>query len=362
MTVNNRFQHGGDVYGAAPEGGWRDFSANINPLGLSSRVREAIASHLDDVIHYPDPAGAALKSAVASHYGVPQKMITLGNGAAELFYVLFHMAALKSVMIPMPSFSEYERAALAAGMKIDTFAMSADNDFEPDIDGLIKALSRDKVSAIILGNPNNPTGNLIAKDDMEKIVISSRENNSLVIVDESFIDFRGDSEKYSVGGLVEKYDNLVVIHSLTKFYAMPGLRLGFAIAPVGIAQAMERGKDPWNVNLLAHHAGIAALADAPYQEATRLFVSEEKDALAERLRALGGMTVYQPTVNFILVKLDRKKWGTSIELKEKMRERGFLIRDCSNYIGLSDSFIRVAVKSRAENDELVEALSAAGGM
>lgn len=355
--MNDRFTHGGNVYGGgAPLGGWHDFSANINPLGLAPSVRDAILSHVGDIIHYPDTTAKELRAAISSHYGVAADSIVLGNGAAELFYVLFHVMRPRRVLIPMPSFSEYERAALSAEAEIDWFTMSEENQFALDVDELIHIIETKNIDAVIFGNPNNPTGRLVKKGDVEKIAKVAAEYETLVIVDESFIDFRNDADEYTARELVSSHENLIVVESMTKFYAIPGLRLGFAIAPSVIGARMDEGKDPWNVNLLAQHAGVAALADTAYQEQARDVVAREKDALYEMLGALDGIEPFEPSVNFILLRLDKKLWGTSEKLCVKMKGKGFLIRDCANYVGLDERFVRVAVKTREENEALVDAL------
>ena len=156
--MENRFVHGGNVYReGAPEGGWRDFSANINPMGLAASVRSAVADSIDDIIHYPDPNGKELKEVLSDFYGVPAECFVLGNGAAELFYVLFHTEHPKKVLLPIPSFSEYERAALAAGAEVVYHTLKEDEDFALSVD----SIELEGIDCILLGNPNNPTGNML---------------------------------------------------------------------------------------------------------------------------------------------------------------------------------------------------------
>ena len=187
--MNRRFAHGGNVYDAAPAGReWLDFSANINPLGLSEKVRRAIEDGIEKLVHYPDPAARALKQAIAERYGVPREKIVLGNGGAELFYVFFHAVRPKRVLLPIPSFSEYERAAISAGAEISYVALREEADFRLDERVLCTQMAAG--DCLILGNPNNPTGQLVKVDALEKLIAEAGRKGANVVVDESFVDFR----------------------------------------------------------------------------------------------------------------------------------------------------------------------------
>lgn len=353
-----KFEHGGNVYAQSPTGKpWLDFSANINPLGLPKSVKEALQASLDEVIHYPDPQASELKQALAEHYGLKREQLILGNGAAELFYLFMQMLRPRHVLIPVPSFSEYERAARAAGARITYFPLSAEQSFFLDWQKLSKALDP-TVDCVILGNPNNPTGQLLRWQDISGFLTMLKllHKNVWVIIDESFLDFLPDDSAYTWRYMTATFPNLFIIQSLTKFYAIPGLRLGFGVAEEKLVQRLEQGKDVWNVNLLAQKAGVAALRDVAYQEQSCELVAEERAWLYAALRKLPGMQVYPPSVNFILLNI-KATGKTSAELVAQMRKHGILIRDCANYPGLDGrSYVRVAVRTHAENMELVKAL------
>lgn len=357
--MNRRFAHGGNVYDAAPAGReWLDFSANINPLGLSEKVRRAIEDGIEKLVHYPDPAARALKQAIAERYGVPREKIVLGNGGAELFYVFFHAVRPKRVLLPIPSFSEYERAAISAGAEISYVALREEADFRLDERVLCTQMAAG--DCLILGNPNNPTGQMVKADALEKLIAEAGRKGANVVVDESFVDFRSDAEDFTVRSLAGAYDNLLVVQSLTKFFAIPGLRLGFAVAPPCLAEKLEAAKDPWNTNLLAQAAGVAALGDGEYQKRTLQWLESERDFLFRSLAAFEGIKAYPPTVNFIFLRLS-PAWGSASAFCERMKEEGILLRDCSNYPGLDDTYIRVAVRKREENELLLEAFRRARG-
>lgn len=357
--MNLRFAHGGNIYDAAPSGGeWLDFSANINPWGLSAKVRKVIEDEIENLVHYPDPAARALKQAIAKHYGVPQEEIVLGNGGAELFYVYFHAVRPKRVLLPIPSFSEYERAAISAGAEIAYVALREEASFR--FDERVLGTQMAAGDCLILGNPNNPTGQMVKADVLERVIAEAGRRGASVVADESFVDFRTDAEDFTVRSLAGAYDNLLVVQSLTKFFALPGLRIGFAVGAPNIVKRLEAAKDPWNTNLLAQAAGVAALGDGEYQKRTLQWLETERDFLFRSLAVFEGIKAYPPTVNFIFLRLS-PSWGSAPAFCGRMKEEGILLRDCSNYPGLDDTYIRVAVRKREENELLLEAFRRARG-
>ncbi len=352
-----KFEHGGNIYEEAPAGGkWLDFSANINPLGLAPEVKQVIAENIEGVIHYPDPKARKLKAALSQHYQVLEEQLLLGNGAAELFYLLVHMVRPKRVALPVPSFGEYQRTAEAVGAEISFVPLQAEAEFVPDMEQWKKAC--ENVDCMFIGNPNNPTGKLIAREQLAEFLPFSEKRGIWTVVDESFLDFLTDEERYSVRDLTGQFPHLLVVRSLTKFYAIPGLRLGFASVHPELVRCLERGKDVWNVNSLAQAAGVAALGLKEYHRRSREFVQAEKDWLYERLCAVKGLEPIRPSVNFMMVNVANTGL-TSGELTARMRRRGVLVRDCANYTGLEGrQYIRVAVRSRAENEQMLKALEA----
>lgn len=348
-----RFEHGGNIYEAPPPGkAWLDFSANINPLGLSPAVKEAMTAHLDAVVHYPDPQGTALRAALEKAYGVSSDCLLLGNGAAELFYLYMHTFRPRRVLIPVPSFSEYERAARACGAVIDYCHLAADDDFALPWNRLREACGH--VDCILIGNPNNPTGTLSSARELASLTELAARKGTDILVDESFLDFLPSDKAYSVLGLAENCDSLFVIRSLTKFYALPGLRLGFGVTTPVRRSLMEGHKDDWNVNVLAQYAGVAALGDRDYQERSRRLVAAEGEGLYEALKKLPGIEVCRPCVNFLLWRLVDSSLAEP--LIAALREEGILVRSCANYVGLSPSYIRTAVRSPWDNKSFMQIL------
>ena len=349
------FVHGGNIYAEkSPHGSWLDYSANINPLGLPESVKKSILEHIDGLVHYPDPEGRELKQAISAHYGVDGRQVVLGNGAAELFYVYFHAKRPQRVLLPVPSFSEYEKAARCCGSEVVYFYLDEADDFQLDVDKLAHAMKG--CDAVILGNPNNPTGQLLPKEAVIRLTEAAAGCRADVIVDESFLDFRQDREQYSVVELAGQYPNLLAISSLTKMFAIPGLRLGYGICSSELVQAMEYHKDAWNVNLLAQAAGIAALADEEYIAKTRLNTRKTLGEMEAMLQHISGVEAYPPAVNFVLLKL-KHPCITSKKLQAGMKKNGILIRDCSNYPGLNDKYVRLAIRDSESNRQVVGILA-----
>lgn len=335
-----RYEHGGQIYDATGKAGdWLDFSANINPLGLSDKILQALTENLRGIVNYPDPQAVELKRAISQRYDVPERNLILLNGAAEFFYLYLNATRPKRVVIPVPSFSEYERAAHAAGCNVKHFVTNAADNFALDVDRLRADLT--PADCVIIGRPNNPTGNLIAAADVLRLA-----EVASVIVDESFIDFL-DVES------VRKFasERLAVVQSFTKIFAIPGLRLGFAVVEENLARRLNLSKDVWNVNFLAQKAGVAALGDEDFLQRTRAWLEVERKFFVEQLSNLRGVMVFPPTVNFILFKHERAE-----ELLNSLRREKILLRSCANFAGLDGTYLRSAIRSREENLKLLDAM------
>ncbi|WP_196595654.1 threonine-phosphate decarboxylase CobD [Pectinatus frisingensis] len=352
-----KFEHGGAVYAAAAKTGDNaliDFSANINPLGLSKIVRQAIMDNVDNVIHYPDTAMTELKNKIGTVYDIAPQNIIMGNGAVELLYVLCHVLQPKNVLLIAPTFSEYERAARSVDATINYCFLSEQHEFELPLQKLIISLKNKDM--LFLCNPNNPTGTLYSAEDIAIVVEHAEANNCFVVVDESFMDFISNSGDFSVKSLLNGCHNLLIIHSMTKFFALPGLRLGFAAcSDAEVIRRMNLDKDPWNVNCLAQRAGLAALDDKIYRRRSRSYTRSEINYLYEELSQLPLLKVYKPSVNYILLNI-HKLGMDSARFYQIMLEKGIIVRDCANYPGLSGDFVRIAVKRREENDKLLDAV------
>ena len=346
------FEHGGNIYNVKGQAEkWLDMSANINPLGLSETVKTAIADNIGGLVHYPDPQAQELKSAIAMRYDIATKNIITLNGAAESFYLFFNTFKPSRVLIPVPAFSEYERAAKAAGCNVHYFTTQAEDNFNIDFNALIDTIKTSNINCIVLANPNNPTGNLLPIND--NFIMKLLDNVEFVMIDESFVDFVGDD--YSIRQLIKSHHNLIIVQSLTKFFAIPGLRLGFAIAAEAVIKRLEFGKDVWNVNYLAQKAGVAMLADEEYINETRRWLAVEREYVTDQLKNINGIKYFKPTVNFVLIKF--KSVENALKVIDKLKSYRILVRSCSNFRGLDGSYIRMAIRRREENRKVLDILS-----
>ncbi len=350
--MNDKNSHGGNIREAAvkyqltPEK-IIDFSASINPLGPSPLAVQAIEENLAMLQHYPQVDGAALKQALSRYLQLKEENIVLGNGSTELIYLVTRMFYCGRIVLVSPCFSEY-------GMGVESpFLVRVKLD---EAGGFALPLSElthnlHKGDIIFIGNPNNPTGNLFNRNDLLELAACASLNDALLVVDEAFFDFVGDAEK-SMRFLAAEHRNLIVLGSMTKFFALPALRIGYAVASRETVGKMESLLPPWNVNSLALAAGEASLQDRDYIERTLRLVKEQRSLLTDGLRQIKGLKVYPGQANFVLVS-SRETGMTASELQARLGPRGIIIRDCSNFYHLSDCHFRVAVRSGEENVSLL---------
>ena len=334
--------HGGNVYGREVR---LDFSVNINPLGMPQGVRQAITEYTAWDETYPDIECTDLRRAIAQKEGIAPEQILCGNGASELLMAVVRAAAPEKCAIAAPSFSGYERAVRAAGAEPVFYELSHDTGF--GYETVCDRLSKMTVQMLFLCNPNNPTGHTIPPELMERISAKCRETGTFLVVDECFLDFvEGGSERSARQFLS---DNSAILKAFTKIYAMPGIRLGYAL--FGSSEAAEKAASTgqsWSVSTPAQAAGFAALRLDGYVEKTVEVVSTEREFMQNGLRSLG--LEYVPSeANFILFRC-------GLPLDELLSQRGIALRNCENYDGLEPGWFRTAVRLREENALLLDAL------
>lgn len=327
-----------------------DFSANINPLGPPQGVFAAVQEHLPQIIHYPEPGGRELKRVLSRRLGVDEDRLILGNGAVELIYLLAHSLKPRNALIPSPAFSEYTSALNSVGTSVGLIYTQAEEHFRLDP----AALDLRGVDILFICNPNNPTGWFMPESDFVKVLSKAQEAHAFVVVDESFMDFVDPARQWRACNYLEQFDRLFVLYSLTKFYAIPGLRLGCGVGSPDFVRRIEGRKDPWNVNSLALAAGMAALKDIEYDELTRHLIEEERNFLAAEIQKIPGLRPFPAAANFMLVHNSGALRGQ--ELVDRLGARGILIRDCTNFPGLGKEYFRIAVKNRSDNCKLIEGL------
>jgi threonine-phosphate decarboxylase len=348
-----RESHGGNIYRAAEELRLReetiiDFSASVNPLGVPKSVRVAVTERLASLVNYPDPDATRLRRKIAEREDLDPENIICGNGSTELIYLVARAFKPQKVLIPAPTFGEYERACTRRKSTVVVHhPLMKENAFRIDPDNFVSAM--EGCDAAFFCNPNNPTGGLVGRDDMLVMTEGGRRAGCLLVVDEAFIDFSGRPSL-----MREAQDNpyLLVIRSLTKFYALAGLRIGYMVLARPHVEKVREAKEPWTVNTLAQVAALAALADRTYEAETRRVMAEEKRRLEEGFSSL-GITWFPSAANYYLISLPEAQ-----VVREYLRRKGILTRDCSNFVGLDETFLRVAVKSRQDNLRFLKEMAA----
>jgi threonine-phosphate decarboxylase len=347
------FRHGG-----APledRGKILDFSASINPLGPPRSVLEALRGHLDTIDRYPDPAGAPLAGvlAIASHGTEPHEgCAVVGNGSNELIYAIARALQPRRVAIVEPTYTEYLRASLLAGSAIDHWLAEG-----PEY--AVEPFDPQGADLVWLCNPNNPTGRCWGKRESLYSWFEAFPQ-TMFVVDEAFMPFctaDHDSRGLCLVGRAARITNFMVLHSFTKTFALPGLRLGYCLARPELARRIQEQIPPWSVNTLAQVAGMAAWNDVDFLERTRAWCfSAERHALLEQLAHISKkLSVIRTEANFVLLRLDGIP---SSSLVRRLAERGVLVRDAANFVGMDSSTIRVAIRTAVENQRLLNELHA----
>lgn len=352
---NSRPWHGGDLtlarerFGVGPQ---LDFSANINPLGPPPAVLQELPKRLNDIVHYPDPYARALKQTLADFLGVSPANLILGNGSTELIYLLPRVHRVSRVAMPAPGFSEYEYGARLAGAEC-RFLFLPPPMYSWDLKELMEILPQ--VEMLFLCNPNNPTGSLLRSAELAALVAALPSAGTILVMDEAFMEFVPEKAELSLVPQAVGDTRVIVLGSLTKFFALPGLRLGYLVGTTDTIRTLAAHLPPWNINAPAQSAGILALQDRDYQRRSVAYMVEARSRFFQALQALPGIVPLPPTANFIFCRL-RPNRLTAPQLAEHLGRRGFLIRDCSNYRGLDDRCFRLAVRRVEENEALVQTL------
>jgi threonine-phosphate decarboxylase len=285
--------------------------------------------------------------------GVEPENIIPGNGSAELIYMLANYFRPQKALMGAPMFCEYELAVRAAGGEVIYFDLKKEQNFSFPVKEIVAKLA--DVQMLFLGNPNNPTGNLIPRQELVEIVEVARSLGVVVVVDEAFMDFVESRSDFSLIQEACREDRLIVLGSLTKFFSIAGLRLGYAGANRRLVEKLDLSKCPWNVNCFAQVVGIAALRDTSFILENQEAIEENREHFFEALSGIDFLKPYPSEANFILVEIEHSTYN-SVWLKEELLKQGFLIRDASSFKGLNDCFFRLAVRSRQDNEKLVEAL------
>lgn len=349
-------EHGGNIEKALEqyslaEGAVVDFSANINPLGMPYPVKKAVAKAMDCLGRYPECEYSGLRKDLASFYGVEPQNLLADNGSVSLIHLIPRALGLKKSVIPIPAFSEYEKAACLSGGEVKS--IRAKKDLSLDINLLLKQLKgRD---SLYLANPNNPTSLSVDKKDILRILKEAKDKDVILILDEVFMEFSDSPRENTLISQAVKSRNLIILRSMTKLFALAGLRLGAAIAHPKVIARLKKYQPPWPVNSLAVSAAREFLKDKKYIRDSYKLIQEEKTFLYSELSAFRALQVWRPSANFVFCRI-RGKRITAAGLRNRLAVKGILIRDCANFRGLDTSFFRVALRTRKENLKLLSGL------
>jgi threonine-phosphate decarboxylase len=341
--------HGGDWAGYRAEYGREplDFSANVSPLGVPDGIKAAIAGALDTADRYPDPLCRALCGAIAEKEAVPASFCLCGNGAADLIFRFAAAKKPKRALILAPCFAEYETALCTVGCAVEAYPLREENDFHLD-EGFLERIVPG-VDVVFLCEPNNPTGVTSPRALLDGILARCEAVGAVLALDECFGSFLDDPAAHTMKRELAAHPNLLILKAFTKLYAMAGVRLGYCLCADGsLLDAMRAAGQPWAVSSLAQAAGVAALSEDGYVARVRELIAVERPYLIGALTDL-GLRVIAGEANYLL-------FHSPVPLAQAMREKGILLRDCSNYRGLSSGWYRAAVRTHAENTQLIAAI------
>lgn len=331
------------------------FSANVNPLGISPKFRESLLQHIDQVMSYPEREYTELRTALSHYCQTPIQHILVGGGATELISRFIKCIQPKKAMLLAPTYSEYEREINLIGGTLTPYYLKSDQDFQLDVTDFCESLN-DTYDLLILCNPNNPTGTALRHAELRTILDCCKQSHIYVMIDETYVEFTDHIEDITAIPFTMEYDNLFVLRGISKFFAAPGLRFGYAVTgSEHIRTVIQDTKNPWTINSLAATAGAEMFSDDDYIRQTRTFISSERHRLVSLLRQEPGLYLYEPAANFILIKL-LKEGLRSSDVFEYLIRDGLMLRDCSSFTGLDGQFIRFCFSTSNNNDRLIQKL------
>lgn len=359
MGIEQESFHGSDVEVIAKQYDMNkesiiQYASNVNPLGISPMARQALLDNVDVIKDYPERDYEELRTRIGNYCKVDARQVVLGNGTSELIRLTMSTLSPAKTLIVGPTYSEYEKAAKLAGSEVETYMLKNLDDFEMDVDMFLKALN-DSVELLVICNPNNPTGQALTREQMDTILTRCLELDIFVMVDETYVEFVKDINLISSVLLTKKFDNLIVLRSVSKFFAAPGLRLGYAITNNDdFLEETSNGKIPWNINSFATVASVM-FEDDHYINLTKSLIQTERNLIFSALSSRKSIKVFQPSANFVLIKL-LKEGQTASEVFEYCLKKGFMIRDCTDYAGLGEQYVRFCFMKPEQNDNMVNTI------
>jgi threonine-phosphate decarboxylase len=368
-VVNRLGIHGGQVYQVArllgrPVDSFIDFSASVNPLGPPASVLNAMRAAIKECQHYPDPNSEDLRARLAHEHKISAESILVGNGSAEIIRILPHALGLRHACIVGPTFSEFEKSLRLAGVRYTEVDAESDQLYAPPVEKLHQVLQGWQLAssrkngkaglqhhAVLVCNPNSPTGRRLALRDVRKIVAEVHRMGCWMIVDEAFMDW---CPSHSLMKDISRWHRLIILRSFTKFFTIPGIRLGYLVGESAVVESIRKHLPPWSVNHVAQAAGVAALADGRFRFRSQRYMERERDRFLGELRMIPGLRVMPSQANFVMVEIADDLLTEDIVFR--LQGQGILVRDCQTFSGVTKPALRFAVRRRRDNYRLVQAL------
>lgn len=332
------------------------FGANVNPLGLSENVKQQLASRLDILSSYPDRDYTTLRNTISEYCNVPAEFILPGNGSSELIALLIQERNPKHTLILGPTYSEYSRELSFSGSTQEYYHLREEDNFVLNVDDLCQTLEGN-YDFLIICNPNNPTSSAITREDLQKLLTFCAEKNIFVMIDETYVEFAPDISEITAVTLTKEFTNLMVLRGVSKFYAAPGMRLGYGITGnLDFLKKMKEKQVPWSLNSLGALAGELMLQDKDYIHRTRELILSERTRLLQALVEIPTYKTYPAYANFILLKI-QKPVLTSYDVFDACIRQGLMIRDCSSFECLDGEYIRFCIMNPEDNTHLLNILT-----
>lgn len=331
------------------------FSANVNPLGVSPLLRTALSEKIDAITTYPDREYTSLRKCIAAYCGTEYENVIVGNGSTELISLFIQIEHPKKALVIGPTYSEYEREIALGGGTTLYYPLKESDNFKLDVEDFLSHLN-ESIDLLVICNPNNPTSSSIRRGEMRHILDACKQHDIYVMVDETYVEFADDMDEISAVPLTNYYNNIVILRGTSKFFAAPGLRLGYAITGNrDLIKAINTRKNPWTINSLAVVAGEIMFRDREYIEQTKSLISTERARIFDLLKKHPDFKVYEPSGNFMLVRILREDI-TSQDLFDRAIREKMMIRDCSTFPFLDNKYIRFCFMKREDNERLIDCL------
>lgn len=331
------------------------FSANVNPLGVSPRLKHALAEKIDIITSYPDREYTSLRKCIASYCNTEFENVIVGNGSTELISLFIQIEHPRKALVIGPTYSEYEREIALGGGTTLYYPLKEKDNFKLDVEDFLSHLN-ESVDLLVICNPNNPTSSCITRAEMRHILDACKQHDIYVMVDETYVEFADNMDEISAVPLTNYYNNIVILRGTSKFFAAPGLRLGYAITGNrDLVKSINTRKNPWTINSLAVVAGETMFTDTAYIEETKALISAERSRIYQIFQKHPGFKVYEPSGNFMLVRILKDEL-TSQDLFDRAIREKMMIRDCSTFPFLDNKYIRFCFMSPTDNDRLIQCL------